>query len=93
MPPVLVHFVVVRKGHSQKKTTDAYVVGWFLGGQKRTRAGQIVLNSPRRETPKNVIKTNREEIGFGFFVDFFVKAFRHDFFVKRFVVVFFNSHC
>jgi hypothetical protein len=58
------------------------VVGWFLGGQKSTRAGQLFFqvrqgtvsetflsfffNSPHRETPKNVIKTNREEVGFGF---------------------------
>jgi hypothetical protein len=37
--------------------------------------------------PKNVIK-NREKIGFGFLVEFFVKAFRHDFFVKCFCNVF-----
>jgi hypothetical protein len=81
------------KGHSKKKVTDPYVVGWFLRGQKSTRAGQIFfrdffilfLNSPHQETPKNVIKKNREKIGLGFFVDFFVKTFRQDFFVKRFL--------
>jgi hypothetical protein len=30
----------------------------------------VFLNSPHRETPKNVIKNNYEKIGFGFFVDF-----------------------
>jgi hypothetical protein len=34
----------------------------------------VFLNSPHRETPKNVIKQNRETIGFGFLVDFFVKT-------------------
>jgi hypothetical protein len=32
------------QGALKKKTTDAHVVaGWFLGGQKSTRAGQIFL--------------------------------------------------
>jgi hypothetical protein len=31
------------KVHSKKKVTDLGVVGWFLGGQKSTRAGQIFL--------------------------------------------------
>jgi hypothetical protein len=48
----------------------------------------VFLNSPHRETPKNVIKTNREKSVFDF-----LKHFRHDFFVKRFFVVFLNSHC
>jgi hypothetical protein len=51
----------------------------------------VFSTSPHRETPKKVIKTNRENIGFGFFVDFFVKAFRHDFFGKTLFVVFLNS--
>jgi hypothetical protein len=67
------------KGHSKKKVTDLGVVGWFLGGQKSTRVGHIFfrdffivfLNSPHRETPKNVIKKNREKIGFGFFCRLF----------------------
>jgi hypothetical protein len=29
------------KGHSKKKVTDPYVVGWFLGSPKSTRVGQI----------------------------------------------------
>jgi hypothetical protein len=44
----------------------------------------VFLNSPHRETPKNLIKQIREKIGFGFLVEFFVKTFRHEFFVKRF---------
>jgi hypothetical protein len=44
----------------------------------------VFLNSPHRETPKNVIQKNRKQIGFGFFIEFFVKTFRHDFFAKRF---------
>jgi hypothetical protein len=51
----------------------------------------VSLNSPHRETPKNVIKQNREKIGFGLLVDFFVKTFRHDLFFKTFFVVFLNS--
>jgi hypothetical protein len=43
------------------------------------------LKSPHRETPKNVIKQNRQNIGFGLFVELKKKAFRHDFFAKRFL--------
>jgi hypothetical protein len=43
----------------------------------------VFFNSPHRETPKNVIKKNREKVGFGFLVEFFVKTFRHDFFQKH----------
>jgi hypothetical protein len=52
----------------------------------------VFLNSPHRETPKNVIKKIEKKIGFGFFVDFFVKTFRHDVFFKTVVLVFLNSH-
>jgi hypothetical protein len=45
----------------------------------------VFLNSPHRETPKNVIKKIEKKIGFGFLVDFFVQAFRHHFFAKRFL--------
>jgi hypothetical protein len=52
------------------------VIGWFLGGQKSTRAGQFSpdflgrcfeLPFPSKEqTPKNVIKIKKiEKIGFG----------------------------
>jgi hypothetical protein len=66
--------------------TGLGVVGWFLGGQKSTRAGQFfegdffnrVFELP---SPRNAQK--REKVGFGFFVDFFVKTF---------FVAFLNSH-
>jgi hypothetical protein len=32
-----------RQGALKKKTTDAYVVGWFLRAQKGTRARQIFV--------------------------------------------------
>jgi hypothetical protein len=48
----------------------------------------VFVNSPHRETPKNVIKQNREKIGFGFLVEFFVKTFRHDVFCKTFFLCF-----
>jgi hypothetical protein len=41
----------------------------------------VFLNSPHRETPKNVIKNNQENIGFGFLVECFVKTF--DFWSKK----------
>jgi hypothetical protein len=62
--------------------TDPDVVGWFLGGQQSTRAGQffapdfiVFFYSAHRETPKNMVKKKRKKIGIGFFVDFFVKRF------------------
>jgi hypothetical protein len=45
----------------------------------------VFLNSPYRETPKNVINKIREKVGFGLLVDFFVKFFDTIFFVKRFL--------
>jgi hypothetical protein len=51
----------------------------------------VFFKSPHRETPKNVIKQNREKVGFGFLVEFFFfskKTFRHDFFFKTFLLVF-----
>jgi hypothetical protein len=35
----------------------------------------VFLNSPHRETPKNVRKKNREKVGFGFLVNFLLKLF------------------
>ena len=65
------------------------VVGGWVRVRKRIRVRFffniyfiVFLNSPHRETPKNVIKQNREKIGFGFLVEFFVKTFGHDFFCK-----------
>jgi hypothetical protein len=51
----------------------------------------VFLNSPHRETPKNVIKKNREKIGFGFFWSIFLKNFSTRFFCKTFFVVLLNS--
>jgi hypothetical protein len=49
-----------RSAALQKKETGLDVVGWFLGGQKSTRA---FLSPPPRETPKNDKKIERK-IGF-----------------------------
>jgi hypothetical protein len=74
------------------------VVGWFLGGQKSTRVGQIFsrdffimfLNSPHRETPKNVIKKIEKKSVLDF-LSIFLKNFSTQFFGKTFSVVSFNS--
>jgi hypothetical protein len=52
----------------------------------------VFLNSPHRETPKNVINKNREKIGFGFLVELFGKGFRHGLFVKLFLWLPRNAH-
>jgi hypothetical protein len=85
-------------GALKNKLTDLGVVGWFLGGQKVpglvsffVRFFIVFLNSPHRETPKNVIKTNREKIGFGF-LSIFYKNFSTRFFCVTFFVVFLYSH-
>jgi hypothetical protein len=54
-----------------KRKPDGRRRGWFLGGQTNTRVGQfcfflivfliVFCNSPHREMPKNVIKTNEEK--------------------------------
>jgi hypothetical protein len=87
---VLQRVRVERLLQNKSKSATSVVGGW-VRGQKRTSARFppdlfiAFLNCPQRETPKNVIKGNREKIGFGFIVDFFVKTFRHDFSVKRFM--------
>jgi hypothetical protein len=65
------------KGHSKKKVTGPYVVGWFLGGQKSTRVGQIfgeiLLSCFELPLPRNAQKRdkrNRENNGLGFFCQF-----------------------
>jgi hypothetical protein len=76
------------KGPPIKKKPVTPVVGGSVRGQKRTRVSFffiVFLNSPYRETPKNVIKKIREKVGFGPLVETFVKSFRHDFFAKRFL--------
>jgi hypothetical protein len=87
------------QGALKKQMTDPYVVGWFPGGQKSTRAGQSfsrdfcrVFELPSPRNAQKYDQKNREKIGFGFLVDFFVKTFRHDFFCKTFSVVLLNSH-
>jgi hypothetical protein len=85
---------------SNKKKSVTPVVGGWVRGQKRTRVRFIFpifflivfLNSPHRETPKNVIKKNLEKVGFGLLVNFFVKLFDTIFVCKTFFVVFLNSH-
>jgi hypothetical protein len=76
-----------RGGPAKRKPVTPVVGGW-VGVRKRNGVRVAFLrspcDSPHRETPKNVIKENREKFGFRFLVDFFVKHFRHDFFVKHF---------
>jgi hypothetical protein len=56
---------------------------WLVGSSEAKKVPGLarfppdifIVFSYSRETPKNVIKLNREKIGFGFFVDFFVKLF------------------
>jgi hypothetical protein len=65
-----------------------------MAAKTRTKSGSrpiffvVFLKSPHRETPKNVIKKNREKVGFGFLVEFFEKLFDTIFFAKRFCSVF-----
>jgi hypothetical protein len=96
---VVRHRPRAQQGAGKKKVGDPR--GGWVGQSTKERDGVrffsdifliVFLNSPHRETPKNVIKKNREKIGFRFLVDFFVKTFRHDFFCKTFFVVFLNSH-
>jgi hypothetical protein len=91
-PPQAVSRQGANQGALKKQLTGLGVVGWFLRGQKSTRAGQIfceifyrVLELPLPKNPKNVINKFERKIGFRFFVDFFVKTFREDFLVNRFV--------
>jgi hypothetical protein len=85
---------LVVKGHSKKKVTDPYVVGWFLGGQKSTRVGQIFfgdffyrvfeLPSPRNAQKRDKKKIEKQSV-WDFLVDFFVKNFSTRFFCKTFL--------
>jgi hypothetical protein len=77
------------------KKNDGPPRGWLVPRRPKNYQGwsdffpdffiAFFFYSPHWETPKNVMKTNREIIGFGFFVDFFVKSFPHDLFAKRFL--------
>jgi hypothetical protein len=70
-------------GSKAKKGLGANVFVWYFF--------MVFSNSPRRETPKNLIKQNRGKFGFGGFVVFLVILFQHGPFAKVFVV-FLNSH-
>jgi hypothetical protein len=68
------------QGALKKKVTGPYVVGWFLGGQKSTRAGQIFfrdffivfleLPSPRNAQKRD--KRKPRENRFGIFLSIFL---------------------
>jgi hypothetical protein len=86
------------QGAAQKQIGDPR--GGWVGQRPKKDQGQIFfsdillmmfLNSPHREMSKNVIN-KIEKTSVLDFCRFFVKTFRHDFFVKRFFVVFLNSH-
>ena len=84
-----------------QKKSDGPLRGWLVPRRPKKYQGWsdffsrffiVFLNSPHRETPKNVIKENREKIGLGFFCRFFCKKFSTRFFCQTFFVVFLNSH-
>jgi hypothetical protein len=63
------------------------VVGGWVRVRKRTRVRIVlkyffnrVFELPSSRNAQKRDKKNREKVGFGFLVDFFVKTFRHDFF-------------
>jgi hypothetical protein len=72
------------QGALQNKT-DGPPRGWLVPRRPKKYQGWsdppppdffiVFLNSPHRETPKNVIKKNREKIGFGFFCKTFFGRF------------------
>jgi hypothetical protein len=83
------------------KTNDGPWGGWLVPRRPKKYQGWsdffarffnrvFELPSPRNAHKRD--KKKLRKIGFGFFVDFFVKTFRHDFFCKPFFVVFLNSH-
>jgi hypothetical protein len=83
-----------------KTKSDGPLRGWLVPRRPKKYQGWsdffprffiVFLNSPHRETPKNMIKQNREKIGLGFFCRFF-KNFSTRFFCKTFFVVLLNSH-
>jgi hypothetical protein len=63
------------------------VVGGWVGQRPQKDQGQIygVFELPSPRNAKKRDKQNRQKISFGFWVDLFVKAFRHDVFAKRFL--------
>jgi hypothetical protein len=89
-----------RQPRGSKKKPDGPLRGWLVPRRLKKYQGWldffprffiVFLNSPDRETPKNVIKKNREKIGFGFFCRF-LKNFSTRFLCKTFFAVFLNSH-
>jgi hypothetical protein len=94
------HFYVRRKAQlflqgAGKKITGGPRGGWV--GQSKKRDGVrfifliffiVFLNSPHRETPKNVIKQNQEKSVLDFWSNFLQKLFDTMFFAKRFFCVF-----
>jgi hypothetical protein len=84
----------------QKTNPGTPVVGGWIRVRKSDGVGFIFsiffcrcrvfeLPSPRNAQKRD--KKNREKIGFGFLVEFFVKTFRHDVFCNFFWCVFLNS--
>jgi hypothetical protein len=67
-----------------------YFLETFRHGLFVKRVFVVFSNSPRpgRETPKTMVKKNREKISLGFLVDFFQKLSTR-FFCKMFFVVLF----
>jgi hypothetical protein len=90
------------KGPANNKEVGGPWPPWWVGGSEYEKGmapdffryfyRTFFLYPPRRETPKNVIKQNREKIGFGFLVDLFCKNVSTRFFCETFFVVFLNSH-
>jgi hypothetical protein len=82
----------LRQGAGKKKSVTPVVGGW-VRVRKRTRVRFIFwicflscfLNSPHRETPKNVIKKIREKNRFWIFGRIFCKNVSTRFFAKRFL--------
>jgi hypothetical protein len=86
---------ILSRGTQNK--SDGPLRGWLVPRRPKKYQGWsdgwffiVFLNSPHRETPKNVIKKTKINC-LRFFSDFFVKAIRHDFCYTFFVVIL-NSH-
>jgi hypothetical protein len=83
------------QGALKTNLTDPHVVGWFLGGQKSTRVGQILceifnrvfeLPSPRNAQKRD--KRNQEKSVLDFLSIFLLKLFDTISLVKRFLSCF-----
>jgi hypothetical protein len=72
------------KGPAKKKKSGTPGVGGWVRVRNRTRVRFffiVFLNSPHRETPKNVIKKNSKKSRFWIFVRIFCKNFSTRFFL------------